>query len=132
MKRMNFLSREKFDLKIRGAFLYEGIVDNLDYQKFYEEFEMQDTFFSWFLVTELHVWMLMLRAMQEGDKGMELRNFIVQSMWNDINIRSKKLGSAKSSVLKNQLQDMGNQSNGAILGYDEGILSTDIVFAGHI
>jgi cytochrome b pre-mRNA-processing protein 3 len=53
---------------------------------------MEDTLFSWFLVTEMHVWMLMLRLMQEGEKGLKLRNSIVLAMWNDVNIRARKLG----------------------------------------
>ena len=53
---------------------------------------MEDTFFSWFLVTEIHVWMLMLRVMQEENNGVQMRNYIVEAMWNDVKIRAKKLG----------------------------------------
>ncbi|XP_043498899.1 ubiquinol-cytochrome-c reductase complex assembly factor 1 isoform X2 [Polistes fuscatus] len=38
---------------------YEYIVDKIDYSVFFKDFNMPDTFYSWFLVTELHVWMLM-------------------------------------------------------------------------
>ena len=53
---------------------------------------MPDTFYSWFVITELHVWMLMVRCMAEGPDGQVLRNCIVQSMWNDVNQRTKQLG----------------------------------------
>jgi cytochrome b pre-mRNA-processing protein 3 len=55
------------------------------------EFQMPDTFHSWFLVTELHVWMLMVRTMAEGEEGRFIRNNIVEAMWQDISTRAKKL-----------------------------------------
>ena len=30
----------------------------MDVVEFFEEFGMPDTFYSWFLVTELHVWLV--------------------------------------------------------------------------
>ena len=33
-------------------------------KEFMEAFDMPDTFFSWFLVTELHIWLLGARLMQ--------------------------------------------------------------------
>jgi len=52
---------------------------------------MPDTFYSWFLVTELHVWMLMVRTMAEGEEGRYVRNNIVEAMWEDVITRVKKL-----------------------------------------
>lgn len=53
---------------------------------------MTDTLFSWFLVTELHVWMMMVRYMAEGKSGELIRNNIVAAMWEDTNARIEKLG----------------------------------------
>ena len=53
---------------------------------------MPDTFYSWFLVTELHVWMLMARLMNEGEKGRLVRNAVVEALWQDVDFRSKQLG----------------------------------------
>jgi cytochrome b pre-mRNA-processing protein 3 len=55
------------------------------------EFQMADTFYSWFLITELHVWMLMVRTMAEGEEGRFVRNNMVEAMWQDISTRAKKL-----------------------------------------
>ena len=56
---------------------------------------MPNTFNSWFLVTELHVWLLLTRLMAEGsetgEKGRFMRNSIVEAMWNDVNSRAKKI-----------------------------------------
>lgn len=53
---------------------------------------MSDTLFSWFLVTELHVWMLMVRYMAEGKSGNFIRNEIVTAMWDDTKARTEQLG----------------------------------------
>lgn len=53
---------------------------------------MPDTLFAWFLVTELHVWMLMVRYMAEGKDGHFIRNNIVTAMWDDTKARTEKLG----------------------------------------
>lgn len=59
---------------------------------YFLDFNMPDTFYSWFLVTELHVWMLMVRYMAEGDNGKMVRNNLVEAMWNDVDNRLNKLG----------------------------------------
>lgn len=65
---------------------------------------MEDTFTSWFCITELHVWMLMVRCMAEditlqntqkekyvkGD-GYFIRNCIVEALWADVANRIKLL-----------------------------------------
>lgn len=53
---------------------------------------MPDTFHSWFVIRNLHVWMLMARLMQEGDDGRLVRNALVEAMWDDVDFRSKNLG----------------------------------------
>ncbi|KAH9635676.1 hypothetical protein HF086_003400 [Spodoptera exigua] len=46
-------------------FLYECIPENVSYAEWFESLELPDTFASWFIITELHVWMLMVRYMAE-------------------------------------------------------------------
>lgn len=53
---------------------------------------LPDTFNSWFLITELHVWMMMVKAMEMGEDGQQVRNFIVEAMWQDVSTKGKKLG----------------------------------------
>jgi cytochrome b pre-mRNA-processing protein 3 len=53
---------------------------------------LPDTFHTWFLVTELHVWMLMVRLMNEGKEGRLIRNGLVNALWDDVEQRSKQLG----------------------------------------
>lgn len=58
----------------------------------YSELALPDTFNSWFLITELHLWMMFIRLMKEGAEGSMIRNFIMEALWNDVEYRSKKLG----------------------------------------
>lgn len=79
-----------------SCLLYESVADKINYLIFFKDFGLPNTFNSWFLVTELHVWMLLVRAMAEGaetgDDGRFLRNCVVEAMWGDVNSRGKKLG----------------------------------------
>lgn len=83
-------------MRVLSTYLYESVADQINYLEFFDKFELPDTFNSWFLVTELHVWMLMLRVMSEGPEngqdGRFLRNSLVEIMWTDVNARAKKLG----------------------------------------
>lgn len=79
---------------------YEGIADHIDYFGFMEEFSLPDTFYSWFVITELHIWMLSTRAMADGENGRFLRNSVVEALWNDVDQRVKKLGVSISPHLK--------------------------------
>lgn len=56
------------------------------------DFNMADTFFSWFLVTELHLWMIMVRYMAEGNAGKLVRNNAVATLWEDTTARVQNLG----------------------------------------
>jgi hypothetical protein len=69
---------------------------------------MPDTFYSWFLVTELHVWILMVRTMAEGEEGRFVRNNIVEAMWEDVSTRVKKLEvcTENTVLLPAKLQNM--------------------------
>lgn len=115
-----------------GFLLYEEVVDQIDYPKFFQQFNMENSFYSWFLVTEIHVWMLMVRAMAEKTVFKQLRNSIVEAMWRDVELRTKKLGHSKRSVLRKQINDLADQFEYTLIAYDEGILSDDKQMASAI
>ena len=48
-------------LKASGYILLTHCAQRTELLKFFETFDMPDTFYSWFLVTELHVWLLGVR-----------------------------------------------------------------------
>lgn len=60
---------------------------------------MPDTFQSWFLALQLHVWMTISAAIPDK-KGKLFRNSLVDSMWNDVELRMEKLA-VSTLVYKN-------------------------------
>lgn len=83
-------------LRASSILLYECVADQINYYEFFQEFDLPNTFNSWFLITELHVHILLVRAMAEGSEtgqdGRFLRNCIVEALWADVGTRAKKLG----------------------------------------
>ena len=78
---------------LSSADLYIACTDALDTTLFFEEWQLPDTFFSWFLLTQLHVWIMLCRAMRDGPEGLYLRNEICNRLWEDTDTRLKLLGS---------------------------------------
>lgn len=75
----------------KAVLLFGKSIDKLNHNDFVNKFQMPSTFNSWFLITEIHVWMLMVRAMAERDHGQIIRNGIVEAMWTDALTRSKAM-----------------------------------------
>lgn len=113
--------------------LYECAADNINYFEFFNEFNLPDTFNSWFLVTELHIWMILVRVMNEGaDSGQDgrfLRNFIVEAMWADSSQRAKKLFAENPSMIRENLAVLSEQFQATLITYDEGLMMDDKVLA---
>ena len=67
---------------------------------------MDDTFISWFLITELHIWMLCNRVMAVNNHdGTELRDVIIISLWNDCDQRMNMINVRRSWVLQTAVCD---------------------------
>ncbi|XP_053955366.1 ubiquinol-cytochrome-c reductase complex assembly factor 1 [Anastrepha ludens] len=134
LNKVGFAPNTKTRLRVSSHMLYESVADKINYLSFFKAFDMPNTFNSWFLVTELHVWMLMVRAMAEGsesgENGRFLRNCIVEVMWSDVNARAKKLETHNPSKTRQQIEILSEQFQAALIAYDEGIMSDDRVLAG--
>ena len=113
--------------------LYENVADKINYYEFFDEFNLPDTFNSWFLVTELHCWLILTRVMQEGSEsgqdGRFLRNCIVEAMWADVQTRAKKLSADNPSASRKQVAVLAEQFQATLINYDEGIMSDDKILA---
>lgn len=105
--------------------LYAQGVDQLNHSDFVKKFQMPNTFNSWFLVTEIHVWMLMVRAMAEREHGQIIRNGIVAALWTDALERSKSLAPGSMRLIKKQIEELSEQFQYAIVSYDEGLTKDD-------
>ncbi|XP_018046339.1 PREDICTED: ubiquinol-cytochrome-c reductase complex assembly factor 1 isoform X1 [Atta colombica] len=130
LKKTGILDVQKYRNMDMGYEVYEHVVSQVDYPFFFKYFNMPDTFFTWFLVTELHVWMIMIRYMADEKDGKAIRNYAVAAMWQDTQARIENLGLIKTKLKNKQIQEISHQFNAAIIGYDEGIQSDDKVLAG--
>ncbi|XP_072757185.1 ubiquinol-cytochrome-c reductase complex assembly factor 1 [Anoplolepis gracilipes] len=130
LKKIGLLDVQKYRYMAIGNHVYEVVMAQIDYPFFYKHFNMADTFFSWFLVTELHVWMIMVRYMAEGNAGKIVRNSVVSTLWQDTNARAENLGKITEKLRNQQIKELSEQFHAALIGYDEGIQSDDKVLAG--
>ncbi|XP_059836973.1 ubiquinol-cytochrome-c reductase complex assembly factor 1 isoform X4 [Hypanus sabinus] len=112
------LKYSKWKIKIAGLRMYTCCVEKIDYEELFERCSLSDTLSSWFLVTQLHVWMALVRMKQEGREGKYMCRYIVHSMWEDLQQRGKIMG-IESVVLKQHIRAMTENFYAAIFGYDE-------------
>ncbi|KAL0978841.1 hypothetical protein UPYG_G00176410 [Umbra pygmaea] len=122
------LKYNKWKIKIAALRMYTCCVERINYDEFFEKCSLPDTLNSWFLVAQLHVWMCLVRMRQEGREGKYMCRYIVHSMWEDVEQRSKIMG-IDAIHRKESMRAMTENFYAAIFGYDEGILSDDRVLA---
>lgn len=122
------LKYNKWKIKIAALRMYTCCVERINYDDFFEKCALPDTLNSWFLVAQLHVWMCLVRMRQEGREGKYMCRYVVHSMWEDVEQRSKIMG-IDATQRKEATKAMTETFYAAIFGYDEGILSDDSVLA---
>ena len=89
--------KSRKNIRAAGFVYYSICTANVRNGDFIDYFDMDDTFISWFLITELHIWMLCNRVMAVNNHdGTELRDVIIISLWNDCDTRIKKIGGLTS------------------------------------
>ena len=116
------------DVKNNSYWMYEDFADRINYSQFFELCKLPDTFQSWYLVTELHMWMLMVRLQPERDEGLLARDVLVRAMWEDIDKRATKL-SGGSVDKKTEYMNIFEQMRASILIYDDGLCGSDTILA---
>ncbi|XP_076317676.1 ubiquinol-cytochrome c reductase complex assembly factor 1 isoform X2 [Tachypleus tridentatus] len=131
-RKLGLLDVSKMRLMASAVFLYEACVDDVNVSVFFSRYRFPDTFLSWFLVMELHVWMCLVRVMKEGDKGRFMRNKVVEAMWKDVDVRLSKLGESSTAKKKEGKQELQNHFQASLFSYDEGLLSDDKILAAAI
>ncbi|TDH13468.1 hypothetical protein EPR50_G00033240 [Perca flavescens] len=112
------LKYNKWKIKIAALRMYTCCVERVNYDEFFDKCSLPDTLNSWFLVAQLHVWMCLVRMRQEGREGKYMCRYIVHSMWEDVEQRSKIMG-IDASHRKEGMKAMTETFYAAIFGYDE-------------
>jgi len=124
-----FSGLPKSKLKASGYILCTHCAQTIDIIKFFETFNMPDTFYSWFLITELHVWLLGARVMNDGDYGRVVRNSMVEALWQDCDNRAKSIGDMATSTRQKKIAAICEEFQAALFVYDEGLLGNDLQLA---
>lgn len=91
--------------------------------------QLPDTFQSWFLITQLHLWMCMVRAKREEQDGHFICQQLVTLFWYDVEHRIKLTGVTSRAVVQGSTKELSSMFNGLLFAYDEGIIGDDTVLA---
>lgn len=130
LKKLGFTEIPKSVLKASGYLIYMKLADEVDYMKFFKQCSLPDTFASWFMILELHVWLISTRLMQDGREGRIVRNSLIKAMWEDNDQKSKKLEGALPAARRKELQALNEQFHATMISYDEGLAGSDYILAG--
>ncbi|XP_025089754.1 ubiquinol-cytochrome-c reductase complex assembly factor 1-like [Pomacea canaliculata] len=126
---LGFISGLKYSKSLLNASSFRMYIccsEMIHHNQFFLELDLPDTFTSWFLVTDLHVWLCMQRLSSLGKDGRLLCNFLVQALWNDMEARSKLLGNAISLTSRSDgIQELAGVFKASLFAYDEGLLGDD-------
>ncbi|KAG9304420.1 hypothetical protein G9A89_019982 [Geosiphon pyriformis] len=129
---IRFLGYEKYGVALRVVEeLYplcaKQIMEN---KQFYiETCGLPETFQTWFCVTHLHVWMLMVRLRPEKD-GKRLNQTLVNEFFMNAEWRIRhKYDVTTNRIVTGYLKDLRNQFAGGIAAYDEGFFKDDSILA---
>uniref|UniRef100_UPI00358FFB08 ubiquinol-cytochrome-c reductase complex assembly factor 1-like n=1 Tax=Myxine glutinosa TaxID=7769 RepID=UPI00358FFB08 len=120
------LKHSKWKLRIAALRMYTCCVEKVDFEDFVKQCQLPDTLSTWFLVTQLHVWMCLVRLKQEGREGNYICKYIVYAMWDDLQQRGAMM-KINETQIKRSMKAMTEVFYASLFGYDEGILSEDHV-----
>ncbi|KAF9584490.1 Protein cbp3, mitochondrial [Lunasporangiospora selenospora] len=90
---------------------------------------LPDSFQTWFSITQLHVWLLMVRIRGEQD-GKKFQQQLVNHFFHDIEDRMRynhKISSGR--IISTYMKDFLAQFHGSVLAYDEGMCKDDPIMA---
>jgi len=117
--------------------LYNRCSD-VDFLRFLKTFNMTDTLGTWFMITGLHVWFVLLRLRQEPDaesEGFEnFRDAFLDVLWMDAKKRLELISKHNiymtRGTIKDEMARYYAYLTTSMIELDEGIMSDDKVLAG--
>ncbi|CDS03299.1 hypothetical protein LRAMOSA00701 [Lichtheimia ramosa] len=110
--------------------LYNACAKQVEANKafFIEACNLPDNFQSWFSVTQLHVWMLMVRLRADSNGKMLIQE-LVNRLFEDAEARIREHDITQQRMINNYIQDFLAQFHGGVVSYDEGMCKDDPVLA---
>ncbi|KAK6745593.1 hypothetical protein RB195_011986 [Necator americanus] len=123
-------------LDTASAQLYYNCANNYDYEKLCEAFGLPDYMSSWYKLTLMHCWMVLMRmhVSLDAQAYLRLQRSMLSTMWFDVDNRLKIVGQELGQTLTSEsdLKSMHGLHLQTFLEYDEGFLTDDRVFAGGV
>ncbi|XP_014770614.1 ubiquinol-cytochrome-c reductase complex assembly factor 1 [Octopus bimaculoides] len=118
----------KYRLARSSYSMYMCSTEIPDYIEMIHDFQLEDTYLSWFLLSELHVWLILVRLSQAQLEGEFVRKNFVKAFWTDVKKRTSKVG---GGISQNQeaMHELVFHFNAALFSYDEGLMSSDTLLA---
>ncbi|KFD45432.1 hypothetical protein M513_13693 [Trichuris suis] len=95
------------DLVDAAAMLYLQCANGVDYLNFIEKYHMPDTFMSWFKITVLHIWMVLLRLTGTATVQAVVKQEMVYCLWDDVDGRLAQLKRISPSVSVKRRETLG-------------------------
>ncbi|KAL1915749.1 uncharacterized protein VTP21DRAFT_6508 [Calcarisporiella thermophila] len=125
-------SMESTALKV-SEYLYEECAKQFEKDKdFYIQVcQMPENYQTWFSVTLLHVWMLMVRLRAEGS-GKSFTQELVNRFFDDAEKRIRAHGISSERIVTSYMKDLLQQFHGFVVAFDEGMCKDDPVLAAAI
>lgn len=101
---------------------------------YYNRLGMPQTYFQWFQITSLHMWMLYVRMRRMPRKYCrEYQNKLVNGVFEDIDYTLREVIRVNSDRTVNSYKKrFSEQLRGSVFSYDESMLGGDTVLAGAI
>lgn len=109
----------------------KSTVHKMANQFWYESASLPPTFQTWFQITQLHIWLLMvrMRALPRGT-GQHFQQEITNHFFNDAEARLRVVYQIRDGrIIQTYMKDLLLQWRGAVAAYDEALPSEDTVFA---
>uniref|UniRef100_A0A158P6H9 Ubiq_cyt_C_chap domain-containing protein n=1 Tax=Angiostrongylus cantonensis TaxID=6313 RepID=A0A158P6H9_ANGCA len=125
--------RDRKLLDSASAQLYYDCANKYDYEKLCEAFGLPDYMSSWYKLTLLHCWMLLMRMhiALDGRAYLRLKRSMLSTLWFDVDSRLKIVGTELKQTLntKSDILNMHGLHLQTFLEYDEGFLANDRLLA---
>ncbi|MFH4979976.1 hypothetical protein AB6A40_006685 [Gnathostoma spinigerum] len=119
-----------------SAQLYYNCANHYAYLKLCEAFGLPDYPSTWFKLTLMHVWMVLMRLhlALEAHSYLRLQRSLLSAMWLDVDKRLEILGNETSQRLTSakDMKLMHALHVQTLLEYDEGFLRSDVALAGAV
>lgn len=115
----------------RQGMAYPGEELSVTARYYYETLGLPRSFTQWFQISVLHYWMLAVRMRAMPFKyGRNYQQKLVDRLFRDLELRmAEELGISSNRIIEGYLKEYHTQLLGAVVSYDEGLMTDDITLA---